>query len=185
MRSISKSRVAHESDSETLLFVDSIQDTQARALWLDLYVQTHSSNQCNAMQCKLTVMWLCSLSTSWQYAAYSPCTTNCESVNGKFLRCTYAEAVSYVRCVRGENQLFLLILFVLRQTAKQNWFPPSTSHLESVAATLQMLISIFDYKSFLACYRLITTHICVEPLCPTRFQIMMLSIKSILPEKYC
>lgn len=82
-------------------------------------------------------------------------------------------------CARRESAFFLfffaffyIFLFVLGQTAKlQNWFPPSTSHFENVAVTLRVLTSIFSYKSSLACYLLITTHIYIESvlscLCPT------------------
>lgn len=146
---------SHESDSETLLFVDSIQDTQARALWLDLSVP--HINLISNVLCSANSLWGGFM--IWRLAdnVQNTAPTNCETVKGNVLKCSYTQAVSYVRCVQGENLIFSHCFFggfVLEQTAKQNWFPTR------VAVTLQMLLSIFvDYASSLACYFLITIDI--------------------------
>lgn len=105
----SKSRAQHESDSETLLCVDSIQGTQA--LWLDLnmqHINLISSVLCSANSRRWSFA-VCRRADNTHHKAYLRQIV--KLYKGFFFSGTYAEAVSYVRCVRGENPHSLFYLF--------------------------------------------------------------------------
>lgn len=147
---------SHGSDSETLLFVDSIQGAQARALWLDLsapHINLISTVLCSANSLR---GWLYGLAASWQCTEHRPCTTNCETVKGDFFFLKLYRHRSCRLCkmrARRESAFFHIVVLCGFRTNCQTELVSYKCRSNTADAPIRL------GGSSLACYLLITMDI--------------------------